>query len=108
MDWQLLGLSFVAIFLSELGDKSQVAAIALSGTSKSPKAIFLGTAAALLLASFLGVIVGESFANFLPARVVKLAAAIGFLILAIRLLWPGPEELQSLDPGDESVTYDPD
>ena len=31
MDWHLLGLSFVTVFLSELGDKSQLAAIALSG-----------------------------------------------------------------------------
>ena len=31
MDWQLLGLAFVTVFLSELGDKSQLAAIAISG-----------------------------------------------------------------------------
>jgi putative Ca2+/H+ antiporter (TMEM165/GDT1 family) len=31
MDWHLLGLSFATVFLSELGDKSQIAAIALSG-----------------------------------------------------------------------------
>jgi putative Ca2+/H+ antiporter (TMEM165/GDT1 family) len=40
MDWSLLGLSFTAVFLSELGDKSQVAAIALGGSSNHPKAVF--------------------------------------------------------------------
>ncbi|MFO5527167.1 MAG: TMEM165/GDT1 family protein, partial [Cuspidothrix sp.] len=39
MDWHLLGLSFVTVFLSELGDKSQLAAIALSGQGQSRKAI---------------------------------------------------------------------
>ena len=87
MDFQLLGLSFVAVFLSELGDKSQVAAIALSGTTKSPRAIFLGTAGALLLASFLGVLIGEGMAEVFPTRWVKITAAVGFAVMGIRLLF---------------------
>ncbi|HEY9763523.1 MAG TPA: TMEM165/GDT1 family protein [Trichocoleus sp.] len=88
MDWKLLGLSFMAVFISELGDKSQLAAIALGGSSQSPRSVFLGTAAALLLASFLGVILGEGTAHLLPAQLVKAVAAVGFGILAVRLLWP--------------------
>jgi putative Ca2+/H+ antiporter (TMEM165/GDT1 family) len=88
MDWQLLGLTFVTVFLSELGDKSQLAAIALSGGCKSPRSVFFGATAALLLASFLGVIVGEGTAQVLPAKVVKIVAAIGFAIMSIRLLLP--------------------
>lgn len=88
MDWQLLGLAFVTVFISELGDKSQLAAIAISGGSKSPRAVFLGASAALLLASFLGVIVGEGTAHFLPAKAVKIMAAVGFAVIAIRLLLP--------------------
>ncbi|MCY7390850.1 MAG: TMEM165/GDT1 family protein, partial [Leptolyngbyaceae cyanobacterium CAN_BIN12] len=34
MDWHLLGLTFITVFISELGDKSQLAAIALSSGSK--------------------------------------------------------------------------
>lgn len=91
MDWQLLGLSFVAVFLSELGDKSQLAAIALGSSSKSPRAVFLGTAAALLLASFLGVLLGGGTAYVLPTRLVKAIAAVGFAIMAVRLLWHSSE-----------------
>jgi putative Ca2+/H+ antiporter (TMEM165/GDT1 family) len=91
MDWNLLGLSFIAVFLSELGDKSQLAAIALSGSSKSPQAVFFGTAGALLLASFLGVLVGEGFAQLLPTQILKGLAAFGFALIALRLLWPEEE-----------------
>ena len=91
LDWHLLGLSFVTVFLSELGDKSQLAAIALSGSSKSPRAVFLGTAGALLLTSFLGVLVGEGAAQLLPVRLVKAIAAIGFTLMAVRLLFSKPE-----------------
>jgi putative Ca2+/H+ antiporter (TMEM165/GDT1 family) len=90
MDWNLLALSFTAVFISELGDKSQLAAIALGGKSRSPQAVFLGTAVALLLASFLGVILGEGTAQVLPERLVKGVAAVGFALLAVRLLWPNP------------------
>ncbi len=94
MDWHLIGLSFATVFISELGDKSQLAAIALSGGSKSPQAVFLGATAALLLASFLGVIIGEGTAHLLPEQVVKIAAAIGFAVLGIRLLLPTSESSQ--------------
>jgi putative Ca2+/H+ antiporter (TMEM165/GDT1 family) len=97
MDWHLLGISFITVFLAEIGDKSQLAAIALSGSSKSPRAVFLGTIAALLLASFLGVIAGEGVAVLLPARLLKAIAAMGFALIAVRLLWPDadvPEDLE--------------
>jgi putative Ca2+/H+ antiporter (TMEM165/GDT1 family) len=88
MDWQLFGLSFVTVFLAELGDKSQLAAIALGGKSQSPRAVLLGSIVALILASFLGVIAGGTVAQFLPAKILKAIAAIGFATLALRLLWP--------------------
>ncbi|MBD2043881.1 TMEM165/GDT1 family protein [Microcoleus sp. FACHB-672] len=99
MDWQLIGLSFITVFLSELGDKSQLAAIALSGSSKSPWTVFWGSVAALLLASFLGVIVGEGAAQLLPARLVKTVAAVGFALMALRLLWPKEDSPENLEEG---------
>lgn len=86
MDWNLLGLSFATVFLSELGDKSQLAAIALGGQTRSVRAVFLGTAAALLVTSFLGVMLGGGLSHLLPVRLVKAIAAVTFAIMAIRLL----------------------
>ncbi len=88
MDFQLLSLSFITVFLAEIGDKSQVAAIALGGSSKHPRAVFLGSTVALVLASFLGVIAGGGAAQFLPEKLLKAIAALGFAIMALRLLWP--------------------
>jgi len=88
MDWQLLGLSFITVFLAEIGDKSQLAAIALSGSLNSPRAVFFGSVTALLLASFLGVLLGGGIAQLFPAHVLKAIAAIGFALMAVRLLWP--------------------
>ncbi len=101
MDWNLLGISFVTVFLAELGDKSQFAAIALSGSSKFPKAVFLGSVAALVLASLLGVIVGEGTAQVLPPQVAKTIAAISFAVMAAKLLFFGEAEVleaEGLEP----------
>lgn len=92
MDWQLFGLSFITVFLAEIGDKSQLAAIALGGSAKSPRAVFFGSIVALILASFLGVIAGGTVAQFLPTKVLKAMAAIAFALMALRLLWPDAEE----------------
>jgi putative Ca2+/H+ antiporter (TMEM165/GDT1 family) len=98
MDWHLLGLSFITVFLSELGDKSQLAAIALSGRSNSPRAVFFGTASALLLTTLIGVLAGEWIAELLPVKLVKAIAAIGFALLAVRLLWFRDEVVSELPP----------
>ncbi|MFZ9738935.1 MAG: TMEM165/GDT1 family protein [Prochlorotrichaceae cyanobacterium] len=96
MDWKLLALSFVTVFISELGDKSQIAAVALGGTSRFPVSVFLGTSAALILTSFLGVILGQGTAELLPSSWIKLAAALGFTILGVRLLLDSrPEEAEA-------------
>jgi putative Ca2+/H+ antiporter (TMEM165/GDT1 family) len=100
MDWHLLGLSFAMVFVSELGDKSQLAAIALSGQGRSLRAVFLGTAAALLLASFLGVMLGQGASQLIPSQWAKAIAAVGFVAMAIKLLWFG--ESEEVEVGDGS------
>jgi putative Ca2+/H+ antiporter (TMEM165/GDT1 family) len=89
MDWQLVGLSFITVFVAEIGDKSQLAAIALSGSSNHPRAVFFGSVAALLLASAIGVLAGGSVSVLFPAKILKGLAAAGFAVMAVRLLWPG-------------------
>ena len=86
MDTTLLISTFLTVFLAELGDKTQLATVALSGTSDRPLAVFLGSSSALVLASLIGALAGGSIANVIPTEVLQLMAAIGFLIIGGRLL----------------------
>ena len=86
MDLTLLISTFLTVFLAELGDKTQLATVALSGTSDRPLAVFLGSSSALVLASLLGALAGGSVASIVPTEVLQLLAAIGFLIIGTRLL----------------------
>ena len=86
MDITLFISTFLTVFLAELGDKTQLATVALSGTSDRPLAVFLGSSSALVLASLIGALAGGSIANVIPTEVLQLMAAIGFLIIGGRLL----------------------
>jgi putative Ca2+/H+ antiporter (TMEM165/GDT1 family) len=104
MDLKLLGLSFITVFLAELGDKSQFAAIALSGSSKSPKAVFMGSVAALVLASLIGVLVGQGTAQFLPTQWTKTIAAISFAVMAAKLIFFGEASEESEAALEEGIS----
>ena len=81
----LLLSTFLTVFIAELGDKTQLATLTISGTSNRPLAVFLGSASALVLASFLGALTGGSFSTFLPQVLLKSLASLTFLIIGIRL-----------------------
>ena len=86
MDLSLLISTFLTVFLAELGDKTQLATVALSGTSDRPLAVFLGSSSALVLASLLGALAGGSIASLIPTEWLQLVAAVGFLIIGSQLL----------------------
>lgn len=85
-DLLLLASTFSTVFLAELGDKTQLATVAISGTSNRPLYVFLGSASALVLASFLGALLGGGLAEVVPAQLLQLAAAVGFLVIGGRLV----------------------
>ncbi len=84
----LLASTFITVFLAELGDKTQLATVALSGSSQKPLAVFIGSSLALVVASLIGALAGGSIASIIPEGILKLFAAAGFLIIGIRFLWP--------------------
>ncbi len=82
----LLASTFATVFLAELGDKTQLAIVSISGTSSRPGAVFAGSALALVLASLLGSAAGGSLTRVIPTDWLQLAASAGFLFLGLRLI----------------------
>mgnify|MGYP001384306616 FL=1 len=81
----LLLSTFITIFIAELGDKTQLATLTMSGTSNKPLAVFLGSSTALVLASLVGALAGGSISNFVPEIILKSIASVTFFILGMRL-----------------------
>ena len=81
----LLLSTFITIFIAELGDKTQLATLTMSGTSNKPLAVFLGSSTALVLASLVGALAGGSISNFVPEIILKSIASVTFFFLGMRL-----------------------
>ncbi len=106
MDMKLFLSTFILIFLAELGDKTQLAAMAQSAGAKSPWAVFLGASVALVLSTLVAVLVGSNLEKFINPKYIRLGAGILFLIfgvlLVVEVLRAKPEEAKE-EPAMPSV-----
>jgi len=86
MDWRMLLTTFGAIFLAEMGDKTQIAAMTLAARTQRPWAVFAGTSLALVAVSAIGVALGGLLGGYLPTALVKRAAALVFVTIGVLML----------------------
>lgn len=89
MDWKKLFLTaFGIIFLSELGDKTQVTTMLLA--SEKPLYVLyvaLGSAMALVTTSFIEVAIGSTLiSKFCKEQYIRIASGLAFLVMSV-LLW---------------------
>ena len=86
MDWKVFSATFVALFVAELGDKTQLAAISMTSETGKPYSVFLGGVAALALVTLIGVAFGSALLQFVPEEYLKKAAAALFVLIGV-LMW---------------------
>ncbi len=83
MDWKVMITTFGTIFLAELGDKTQLAAILMTSKTGQPLSVFLGAIGALSLVTLVGVAVGEGLLSMIPQHFLKKGAALAFILVGI-------------------------
>ncbi len=83
----VFGTTFVTIFLAEIGDKTQLSTLLMSAESHSPWVVFIGSAAALITTSLLGVLLGGWIASRLSPKTVEKSAGVMLLIISLMLFW---------------------
>ncbi len=79
--------TLVAFFLVEIGDKTQIATVALAARFNSLLAVTAGTTVGMLLANVPVVLFGDAIAKRLPLKWVRAAAAILFLLLGLAAIF---------------------
>ncbi|QOJ33280.1 MAG: TMEM165/GDT1 family protein [Gammaproteobacteria bacterium] len=83
----VFGTTLVAFFLLEMGDKTQIATVALAAKYSALAAVVGGTTLGMMLANVPAVLLGEVAAKKLPVRAVHGIAAAIFLLLGVSLLF---------------------
>lgn len=86
MDWRVMTAAFSAIFLAEMGDKTQLAAMTMAASSGRPLSVFVGAALALTAVSAIGVAVGGALGSYLPTEWIKRGAGVVFVIIGLLML----------------------
>ena len=86
MDLRVMLTTLGIIFLAEIGDKTQLAAMTMSAQTKKPWAVFIGASIALTAVSAIGVLVGRVIGEYVPLEWVKRVAAVAFIVIGVLML----------------------
>ncbi len=81
--------TFALVFLAELGDKTQLAVLAMA-TRNSPWAVFAGAGAALLLSTVLAIALGSALPRLIPTsgvRILHVVAGALFVVVGAWTIW---------------------
>lgn len=87
----------IAFFMAEMGDKTQLATVALAAKYATIIPVWMGTTAGMMIADAIGIIVGVVLGKQIPERVMKWGAALIFIFFGLYGLYDAlPKELLSL------------
>ena len=85
MDWKLFGTTFLASFLAEMGDKTQLATLS-AASAGSRWVVFAAAALSLVSTTLIAFLAGESLTRVIPPVWIKRAAGALFIVLGLLYL----------------------
>ena len=83
----VFGTTLIAFFFVEMGDKTQIATVALAARYDALVAVVAGTTIGMMIANVPAVLLGNVAAEKLPKRVMNGLAAVVFALIGIAVLW---------------------
>lgn len=89
MNRSLFWTTFATVFLAELGDKTQLAAMTATARSGAIWTVFLAASLALVCATAIGVTAGSVVFRYVPEAAVKYVAGAAFIAVGIWVLVKG-------------------
>lgn len=89
MDKTLFWTTFATVFLAELGDKTQLAAMTATAKSGALGTVFVAASLALIAATAIGVLVGSALFRYVPEQAIKYVAGAGFIAVGLWVLIKG-------------------
>jgi putative Ca2+/H+ antiporter (TMEM165/GDT1 family) len=85
----VFGKTVVTFFIAEMGDKTQIATIALAARFHDFFGVVIGTTLGMMIANVPAILLGDRFAHRLPTKLVHGIAAVMFVVLGAFALFGG-------------------
>ncbi len=89
MNWQLFWTVFGAIFLAELGDKTQLAVLNFTSSSEAPATVFAAASLGLAAVTLVGVLAGGLISRYVPGKWIQIGAGALFIAIGVWTLFKG-------------------
>jgi len=86
MEWKTFLTTLGAIFLAELGDKTQLAAIFMTSKTGHPTTVFGAAVLAFSIVTLVGVLLGQGLMALLPQKIIEKGAALVFILIGLVML----------------------
>jgi len=84
MEYKVLATVFTAVFIAELGDKTQLATMLFAADKEVSKlTVFAGASLALILASAIGVLAGSFLSEHVSEKLLHTIAGVGFIVIGV-------------------------
>ena len=83
----VFGATLITFFLAEMGDKTQIATVAMAAHYAAPLMVVIGTTLGMLIADVPAVFAGDKLANRIPMKLVHSIAAAIFALLGVATLF---------------------
>lgn len=87
MDWKIFTTTFLTIFIAEMGDKTQFAALAASSQTRSTATVWLAVVGGLALAGTIGVLFGRLLGEFISPQVMRYVSGSLFILVGMWVLF---------------------
>ncbi len=88
MDWKIFLTIFAAVFIAELGDKTQLATMLFAADKEVSKyTVFIAASAALIVASAIGVLAGSLLSEYINEKILHYVAGVGFIAIGAFTLY---------------------
>ncbi len=88
MDWKVFLTAFAAVFIAELGDKTQLATVLFAADRDVSKySIFLAASTALVLSTALAVLAGTFLSEYINEKYLHYIAGVGFIAIGLLTLY---------------------
>lgn len=88
MDWKVFITIFAAVFIAELGDKTQLATMLFAADKEVGKlTVFVAASFALIVATALGVLAGTLLSAYINEKYLHYVAGTGFILIGAYTLY---------------------